>query len=46
VETWTQGCKPGGSAVLWTIHGGMHLPSIGDTFRQDVFQFLLAHPKP
>jgi polyhydroxybutyrate depolymerase len=46
VATWAQGCKPGGSAALWTIHGGMHLPAIGDTFRQDVFQFLLAHPKP
>jgi polyhydroxybutyrate depolymerase len=46
VQSWSQGCKPGGSAALWTVHGGMHLPSIGDTFRQDVFQYLLAHPKP
>ncbi len=46
VQTWASGCKPGGSAALWTIHGGMHLPSIGDTFRQDVFQYLIAHPKP
>jgi polyhydroxybutyrate depolymerase len=46
VQSWSQGCKPGGSAALWTVKGGMHLPTIGDTFRRDVFQFLLAHPKP
>jgi polyhydroxybutyrate depolymerase len=46
VATYVQGCKPGGSATLWTIQGGSHLPSIGDTFRQDVFAFLKAHAKP
>jgi polyhydroxybutyrate depolymerase len=46
VETYASGCKAGGSATLWAIQGGSHLPSIGDTFRQDVFAFMLAHPKP
>jgi polyhydroxybutyrate depolymerase len=46
VATYAQGCKPGGSAALWTMHGGMHLPSVGATFREDVFAFFAAHPKP
>ena len=46
VETYASGCKAGGSATLWAIQGGSHLPSIGDTFRQDLFSFFLAHPKP
>lgn len=46
VQTWTQGCKPGGSAALWTIQGGGHVPAVADTFREAVFDFLAAHPKP
>jgi polyhydroxybutyrate depolymerase len=46
VTIYAKGCKPGGSATLWTIQGGMHLPSIGDDFRKDLFAWLLAHPKP
>jgi len=46
VTTYAKGCKPGGSATLWTIQGGSHLPNIGDTFRKDLFTWLLAHPKP
>jgi polyhydroxybutyrate depolymerase len=46
VETYAAGCKTGGSAALWAIQGGSHLPTIGDTFREDVFAFMLAHPKP
>ena len=46
VERYTAGCKPGGSAALWTIHGGVHLPNIGDTFRQDLFDFFKAHGRP
>jgi polyhydroxybutyrate depolymerase len=46
IERWEKGCKSGGSAELWTIQGGSHLPSIGDTFREDMIDFLFAHPKP
>ncbi len=46
VQTWTAGCKSSTEAALWSIQGGMHLPSIGDTFRQDVLAYLIAHPKP
>jgi polyhydroxybutyrate depolymerase len=46
VSSYAMGCKAGGSATLWTITGGMHVPNIGDTFRSDVFSFFLAHPKP
>jgi polyhydroxybutyrate depolymerase len=46
VEAYTQSCKPGGSAELWRIVGGSHLPNINDTFREDVFTFFDAHAKP
>jgi polyhydroxybutyrate depolymerase len=46
VETYAQGCKPGGGATLWSIQGGSHIPNINDTFREGVFSFFLAHPKP
>ena len=44
VQSWSQNWAKERSAALWTVHGGMHLPTIGDTFRRDVFQFLMAHP--
>ena len=40
------GCKPGGAAVLWTIEGGTHLPTLQSTFPATVWSFLSAHPKP
>jgi polyhydroxybutyrate depolymerase len=39
-------CAPGGSAELWTINGGVHVPSLSPTFSQLVIEYLLAHPKP
>ncbi len=39
------GCKPGGSAELWTIASGTHVPVISDTFSAQVVEWLLAHPK-
>ena len=36
-----------GAAELWTIHGGMHLPSlIFPDWGNDVFDWLMQHPKP
>jgi polyhydroxybutyrate depolymerase len=46
VTRYAQGCKAGGSAELWTIEGGAHLPQVADEFRKQVVDFLLAHPKP
>ena len=39
------GCKPGGSAELWTIASGTHVPVLSDTFAAQVVEWLLAHPK-
>jgi polyhydroxybutyrate depolymerase len=46
VSTWASGCKPGGHAELWTIHGGAHIPSLAPDFSRKIVEFLLAHPKP
>jgi polyhydroxybutyrate depolymerase len=38
---------PAGAAELWTIHGGMHVPSlIQPDWGNDVFDWLMQHPKP
>ena len=39
------GCRPGGSAELWTIPAGAHSPILSDTFAAQVIEWLLAHPK-
>jgi polyhydroxybutyrate depolymerase len=39
------GCKSGGSAELWTIASGTHVPVLSDTFAAQVVEWLLAHPK-
>lgn len=46
VTRYTNGCKAGGSAELWTIAGGSHVPEISDHFGKLVVEWLLAHPKP
>ena len=46
VTRYTSGCRPGGSAELWTIEGGSHIPEISDHFSQLVVEWLLGHPKP
>jgi len=45
VKVYNQGCKTGGSAELWTISDGSHVPSLSDTFAEQVVEWLLAHPK-
>lgn len=45
VNVYNQGCKPGGSSELWTIASGSHVPSLSDTFAEQVVEWLLAHPK-
>ncbi len=44
VETY-EGCNKGSVAELWTMQGEGHIPNITDAWRDDVIQFLLAHPK-
>ena len=46
VTRYTNGCKAGGSAELWTIAGGAHLPELSGHFTRLVVEWLLAHPKP
>ncbi|MFT7484747.1 MAG: hypothetical protein ACI9F9_000591, partial [Candidatus Paceibacteria bacterium] len=36
----------GGSAELWTIQGGAHVPTFTANFRSSVIDFFFAHPKP
>jgi polyhydroxybutyrate depolymerase len=41
------GCKPGGSAELWTIRGGSHLPALGrPDWANAVWGWFASHPKP
>ncbi len=46
VEIYSNGCQPGGHAELWTVAGGKHIPSLTVNFKQGVFDFFEAHPKP
>lgn len=46
VTRYTSGCTAGGSAELWTIAQGSHVPEISDHFGRLVVEWLLAHPKP
>jgi polyhydroxybutyrate depolymerase len=46
VKRWEKGCQAGGSAELWSMQGGSHIPVIGTAFRDAVVSYLLAHPKP
>lgn len=38
-------CQPGGSAELWTIADGAHIPAISSVFPAKVVEWLLARPK-
>ncbi len=46
VTRYTRGCKPGGSAELWTIEGGAHVPELSEHFTRLTVEWLLAHPGP
>lgn len=45
VMKFETGCRPGGSAELWTISAGVHTPPLSETFAAQVVEWLLAHPK-
>ena len=46
VASYSAGCAPGGHAELWTQPGGVHIPTWSPTFKEQIIDFLLAHPKP
>ena len=46
VTRYTSGCKAGGSAELWTIEGGEHVPELSEHFTRLTVEWLLAHAKP
>ncbi|HEY2513082.1 MAG TPA: alpha/beta fold hydrolase [Polyangiaceae bacterium] len=39
-------CGGGTGVELWTIHGGMHIPTLGTSWGESIWAFLAAHPKP
>ncbi|MBU2097734.1 MAG: alpha/beta fold hydrolase [Gammaproteobacteria bacterium] len=45
VTRYSNNCQPGGSAELWTIADGAHIPQISDVFPEKVVEWLLARPK-
>jgi polyhydroxybutyrate depolymerase len=45
VMVFEAGCRPGGSATLWTISDGGHSPMLSDTYAEQVVEWLMAHPK-
>ncbi len=45
VARYESGCSPGGSAELWTIVGGGHVPFLSGNFSGEIVDYLLAHPK-
>ena len=46
VARYETACLTGGSAELWTMNGGSHVPQLSAQFAPLVVDFLLAHPKP
>ncbi len=46
ITTYNTNCDEGGSAELWTIVGGAHVPDFVDDFSFKVAEYLYAHPKP
>ncbi|MBK7403888.1 MAG: hypothetical protein IPJ41_04450 [Phycisphaerales bacterium] len=46
VTTYPQDCARGGSAELWTIVNGGHIPTLSSAFAPSVIEWLLDHPKP
>lgn len=45
VTRYSNNCRPGGSAELWTIADGAHIPQISQVFPEKVVAWLLARPK-
>ena len=46
VTRYTAGCRAGGSAELWSIAEGGHVPDLSDHFSRLVVEWLFGRPKP
>jgi polyhydroxybutyrate depolymerase len=46
ITRFTSGCRAGGSAELWTIAEGSHVPGLSAHFSPLVVEWLMGHPKP
>lgn len=46
ITRYSSDCKPGGSAELWTMIGGEHIPVLSEHFTRLAVEWLLGHPKP
>lgn len=46
VLRWSDGCKPGGHAELWTMRGSGHVPTPTSALGRGIVDFLFAHAKP
>ncbi len=46
VARYANGCAAAGSAELWTVQNGTHIPALSSSFGPLVIGFLLSHPKP
>ena len=44
-QIFDSGCKTGGSAELWTMVNGVHVPDVSSSLAQQVVDWLYAHPK-
>lgn len=45
VTRYKSACDSGGSAELWTIVGGGHIPALSATLSRQIIEFFYAHPK-
>jgi len=46
VMKFNTGCRDGGSAELWTISDGAHVPVYSESYAAQIVEWLMAHPKP
>ena len=46
ITRYTSGCRAGGSAELWTMAEGSHVPGLSTHFSPLVVEWLMGHPKP
>ncbi|MEE2776785.1 MAG: alpha/beta fold hydrolase [Acidobacteriota bacterium] len=46
ITRYTSSCQVGGSAELWTIAEGSHVPGLSEHFSPLVVEWLMGHPKP
>lgn len=46
VTTYDRGCDAGGAVELWTQPQGVHIPRWTPSFKTQIVEWLLDHPKP